>query len=135
MNTTINFSICVLVFYYLRKKKIKFFSNFSDLTNDYHKLFFHELLTLSEAEDSTLVKLDCYKNVTNLIPLRRSALRALAACHYISDNQYKDKIVNILFKVMENSKADLQEEAFKCMQQFITGYQIEKEKVRIFNKV
>ena len=77
-----------------------------------------------------MVKLDCYKNVTNLIPLRRSALRALAACHYISENQYKEKIVIILFKVMENSKADLQEEAFKCMQQFITGYQIDKDKVR-----
>ncbi|XP_037947653.1 transcription-associated protein 1 isoform X2 [Teleopsis dalmanni] len=99
-----------------------------NLKNSYHKLFFHELITLSEAEDTTLTKLDCYKNVGNLIPLRKAALRALAACHYITDSQYKEKIINILFKVMENSKSDLQEAAFKCMQLFISGIQMDKEK-------
>ncbi|KAH8404548.1 hypothetical protein KR009_006495 [Drosophila setifemur] len=101
-----------------------------DLTNTYHKLFFHELLTLSEAEDATLAKLDCYKNVTNLIPLRTSALRALAACHYISDMGYKEKIVNIIFKVMENEKSELQDTAYLCMKQFTTGVTLEKEKVQ-----
>ncbi|XP_044312545.1 transcription-associated protein 1 isoform X1 [Drosophila rhopaloa] len=101
-----------------------------DLTNTYHKLFFHELLTLSEAEDATLAKLDCYKNVPNLIPLRVSALRALAACHYISDIGYKEKIINIIFKVMENDKSELQETAYLCMKHFITGVTLEKEKVQ-----
>jgi len=99
------------------------------LTNTYHKLFFHELLTLSEAEDATLAKLDCYKNVPNLIPLRTSALRALAACHYISDIGYKEKIINIIFKVMESDKSELQTTAFHCMKHFITGVTLEKEKV------
>ncbi|EDW01948.1 GH20167 [Drosophila grimshawi] len=101
-----------------------------DLTNTYHKLFFHELLTLSEAEDSTLTKLDCYKNVTNLIPLRISALRALAACHYINDIGYKEKIINIIFKVMENDKSELQETSYLCMKTFITGITLEREKVQ-----
>ncbi|XP_070855284.1 transcription-associated protein 1 isoform X5 [Drosophila suzukii] len=101
-----------------------------DLTNTYHKLFFHELLTLSEAEDATLAKLDCYKNVPNLIPLRTSALRALAACHYISDIGYKEKIINIIFKVMENDKSELQETAYLCMKHFISGVTLEKEKVQ-----
>ncbi|KAH8272038.1 hypothetical protein KR018_007399 [Drosophila ironensis] len=101
-----------------------------DLTNTYHKLFFHELLTLSEAEDSTLAKLDCYKNVTNLIPLRISALRALAACHYITDIGYKEKIINIIFKVMENDKSELQETAYRCMKHFITGVALDKEKIQ-----
>nr|NP_001303335.1 Nipped-A, isoform F [Drosophila melanogaster]ABI31023.2 Nipped-A, isoform F [Drosophila melanogaster] len=101
-----------------------------DLTNTYHKLFFHELLTLSEAEDATLAKLDCYKNVPNLIPLRTSALRALAACHYISDIGYKEKIINIIFKVMESDKSELQTTAFHCMKHFITGVTLEKEKVQ-----
>ncbi|XP_037728552.1 transcription-associated protein 1 isoform X4 [Drosophila subpulchrella] len=101
-----------------------------DLTNTYHKLFFHELLTLSEAEDATLAKLDCYKNVPNLIPLRISALRALAACHYISDIGYKEKIINIIFKVMENDKSELQETAYLCMKHFISGVTLEKEKVQ-----
>ncbi|XP_034140404.1 transcription-associated protein 1 isoform X2 [Drosophila guanche] len=101
-----------------------------DLSNTYHKLFFHELLTLSEAEDATLAKLDCYKNVANLIPLRTSALRALAACHYISDIGYKEKIINIIFKVMENDKSELQETAYLCMKHFITGITLEKEKIQ-----
>ncbi|XP_046866072.1 transcription-associated protein 1 [Drosophila willistoni] len=101
-----------------------------DLTNTYHKLFFHELLTLSEAEDATLAKLDCYKNVSNLIPLRTSALRALAACHYITDVGYKEKIINIIFKVMENDKPELQETAYMCMKHFITGITLEKEKIQ-----
>ncbi|KAH8256520.1 hypothetical protein KR032_001949, partial [Drosophila birchii] len=101
-----------------------------DLTNTYHKLFFHELLTLSEAEDTTLAKLDCYKNVSNLIPLRTSALRALAACHYISDIGYKEKIINILFKVLENDKTELQETAYLCMKHFISGVTLEKDKVQ-----
>lgn len=104
-------------------------SFFPDLTNTYHKLFFHELLTLSEAEDATLAKLDCYKNVTNLIPLRISALRALAACHYINDIGYKEKIINIIFKVMENDKPELQETSYVCMKTFISGITLDKEKV------
>ncbi|XP_023171663.2 transcription-associated protein 1 [Drosophila hydei] len=101
-----------------------------DLTNTYHKLFFHELLTLSEAEDATLAKLDCYKNVTNLIPLRISALRALAACHYINEIGYKEKIINIIFKVMENDKPELQETAYVCMKTFISGITLDREKVQ-----
>ncbi|XP_017462467.1 PREDICTED: transcription-associated protein 1 [Rhagoletis zephyria] len=100
-----------------------------NLTNNYHRLFFHELLTLSEAEDATLNKLDCYKNVPNLIPLRKSALKALAACHYITDSQCKEKIINILFKVMESNKEELQEAAFNCTKVFISGIHIDKEKV------
>lgn len=94
-------------------------------------MFFHELLTLSEAEDATLNKLDCYKNVANLLPLRKSALKALAACHYITDTQCKEKIINILFKVMESNKEELQEAAFNCTKVFISGIHIDKEKVLI----
>ncbi|TMW44508.1 hypothetical protein DOY81_004448 [Sarcophaga bullata] len=100
-----------------------------NLANNYHKLFFHELITLSEAEDSTLMKLDCYKNVTNLVPLRISALRALAACHYITDTQHKEKIISILFKLMEHKKPELQEAAFNCMKRFNAGIQIDKKEV------
>lgn len=103
------------------------------MTNTYHKLFFHELLTLSEAEDATLAKLDCYKNVTNLIPLRISALRALAACHYINEIGYKEKIINIIFKVMENDKPELQETAYVCMKTFISGITLDREKVSCRN--
>ncbi|KAL9916437.1 transcription-associated protein 1-like [Glossina fuscipes fuscipes] len=58
-----------------------------NLTNSYHKLFSYELITLSEDDDSALFKLDCYENVSNLIPLQISDLKALAACHYTNESK------------------------------------------------
>ena len=46
-----------------------------------HKVFFTELLSLCEADDASLQKLPCYKSITNLVPLRKSALRALAGMY------------------------------------------------------
>ncbi|XP_058465654.1 transcription-associated protein 1 isoform X1 [Malaya genurostris] len=93
-----------------------------------HKVFYHEVLTLSDAEDTTLNKLDCYKTVTNLIPLRKSALRALAACHYIP-NGCREKIFSILFKALEKNNVELQEAAFECMQNFLQGCTVDKEAI------
>lgn len=102
-----------------------------DLNNNYHKLFFQELLALSDAEDSVLLKLDCYKNVTNMGPLKKSALKALAACHYITDTANREKILNILFKVMEKNNADIQDAAYECMKKFFSGIKCEKDIVSI----
>lgn len=88
------------------------------------------MLTLSDAEDTTLNKLDCYKTVTNLIPLRKSALRALAACHYIP-NGCREKIFSILFKALEKNNVELQEAAFECMQNFLQGCTVDKETVSL----
>ena len=38
-------------------------------------ILFLQLLSLCEAEDAVLLKLPCYKSVTDLVPLRKSALR------------------------------------------------------------
>lgn len=84
-------------------------------------------MTLSDAEDNTLKKLDCYKDVTNLVPLRKSALRALAACHYITDSLYREKIIHIFFKMLEKEDEELQKAAFECMQKFISGVKVDKE--------
>ena len=46
-----------------------------DLNTIEHKVFFTELLNLCEAEDAVLLKLPCYKSVSNLVPLRKSAMR------------------------------------------------------------
>ncbi|XP_058123036.1 transcription-associated protein 1 [Anopheles ziemanni] len=93
-----------------------------------HKVFYHEVLTLSDAEDATLNKLECYKTVTNLVPLRKSALNALAACHYIP-NGSRDKIFGILFKALEKNNVELQEAAFQCMKNFLQGCTVTKETI------
>lgn len=92
-----------------------------------HKVFFHEVLTLSEADDNVLNKLDCYKAVTNLIPLRKSALRALAACHYLEEPGIRFKIFQTLFKALGKANAELQECAFECLQKFMINFQTDKQ--------
>jgi len=104
---------------------------FSDLTIVEHKVFFHELLSLCEAEDAVLNKLPCYKSVSNLVPLRKSALRALAACHYIQS--CREKIFPVLYKALEQSNPELQEAGFECMKKFISGFQIDMEMVSTQN--
>lgn len=91
-----------------------------------HKVFFHEVLTLSEADDNILNKLDCYKSVTNLTPLRKSALRALSACHYIDEPALRTKIFQTLFKALGKPNAELQECAFECLQRFMVSFPIDK---------
>ncbi|XP_041366452.1 transformation/transcription domain-associated protein-like [Gigantopelta aegis] len=92
-----------------------------------HNVFFTELISLCEAEDAILLKLPCYKNITNLVPLRTSALRALAACHYIPAR--RDKIFGILYKALNSTNSDLQEAAHECMKKFIAGCTIDTETV------
>lgn len=94
-------------------------------------MFFHELLSLCEAEDAVLNKLPCYKSVSNLVPLRKSALRALAACHYIQS--CREKIFPVLYKALEQPNPELQEAGFECMKKFISGFQIDMEMVSTQN--
>ncbi|XP_014681160.1 PREDICTED: transformation/transcription domain-associated protein-like [Priapulus caudatus] len=90
-----------------------------------HKVFFTELVSLCEADDAVLLKLPCYKSVTNLVPLRKSALCALAACHYITACQ--DKIFGLLYKALNSTNSELQEAGYECMNKFLAGCQIDME--------
>ncbi|XP_047506869.1 transcription-associated protein 1 isoform X1 [Pieris napi] len=99
-----------------------------DLNVNEHKVFFRELLSLCEAEDAMLGKLPCYKGV-NLIPLRISALRALAACHYIQEKHCREKIFQVLYKSLEKNDTELQQAGFECMQKFLAGFQIDMDMV------
>ncbi|XP_049868860.1 transcription-associated protein 1 isoform X2 [Pectinophora gossypiella] len=99
-----------------------------DLNINEHKVFFRELLSLCEAEDAMLGKLPCYKGV-NLVPLRASALRALAACHYIQEKHCREKIFQVLYKSLEKNDTELQQAGFECMQKFLSGFQIDMEMV------
>jgi transformation/transcription domain-associated protein len=50
-----------------------------DMNTVEHKLFFTELISLCEADDTLLLKLPCYKSLTNLTQLRKSAMSKFAA--------------------------------------------------------
>ena len=88
-----------------------------------HKVFFTELLSLCEADDVSLQKLPCYKSINNLVPLRKSALRALAACHYIPE--CREKIFQVLFKALNSNNNELVESGFECMKSFLEGHAME----------
>ena len=92
-----------------------------------HKVFFTELLSLCESDDASLQKYSCYKNVTNLVPLRQSALQALAACHYMPE--CRDKIFTVLYKCLQSTTPELAETSFDCMKSFIAGFQIDMDMV------
>jgi transformation/transcription domain-associated protein len=94
-----------------------------DVSIHEHKLFFTELFALCDAEDAMLVKFPCYKNVTNLVPLRKSALRALAACHYLP--HCEEKIFEVLFKALNSKDLELQETGYECMKKFISNTKID----------
>lgn len=93
-----------------------------------HSLFIGDLLSLCNTEDSKLNNFSCYKSITNFNPLRVSALRVLAACHYL-EGEVRSQIFQVLYKTLEKPNSELQETAFECMQKFISGYQVEKELV------
>ncbi len=97
-----------------------------------HKVFFTELLSLCEADDQSLQKLPCYKAITNLVPLRKSALRALSACHYIPE--CREKIFTVLFKALNNTNNELVEAGFDCMKKFLAGHRMEVESVNTMTK-
>jgi transformation/transcription domain-associated protein len=94
-----------------------------------HKVFFTELLSLCEADDQALQKLPCYKSITKLVPLRKSALRALSACHYIPE--CREKIFLVLYhKALNSTENELVEAGYECMKKFISGFQIDMELVQ-----
>ena len=86
-------------------------------------MFFTELLSLCEADDAALQKLPCYKAITKLVPLRKSALRALSACHYIPE--CREKIFQVLYhKALNSNDNELVEAGYECMKKFISGFQV-----------
>nr|XP_022907724.1 transformation/transcription domain-associated protein [Onthophagus taurus] len=97
-----------------------------DMTIKEHKLFITDLISLCNTEDSKLQNFSCYKSITNFVPLRISALRALAACHYL-DAEVREAIFQVLYKTLEGPNSELQKTAFECMKIFIGGYQMEKD--------
>ncbi|KAI4454767.1 ataxia telangiectasia mutated atm -related [Holotrichia oblita] len=99
-----------------------------DMSIKEHKLFITDLISLCNTEDAKLNNFSCYKSISNFIPLRISALRCLAACHYL-ESDVRESIFQVLYKTLEGPNSELQEVAFECMKKFISGYQMEKELV------
>lgn len=86
-----------------------------------HELFIADLLSICNTDDNKLMNYSCYKSKTDFIPLRISALRVLAACHYIEEK--RDQIFQVLYRTLEKPNAELQKTAFECMKKFTAGYQ------------
>lgn len=94
-----------------------------DISIAEHRGFFIDVFNLCENEDATLAKHPSYKNTTDLVPLRRSALHALSSFHFIE--QSKEKIFAVLFKALDSKHPEIQEAGFECMKKFIENTRIE----------
>lgn len=90
-----------------------------DLNIPEHKMFFHEVCNVCDVTDAGLSKLPCYKSIPSLVPLRKAAMKALSACHYVPN--VSEKIFNSLYQALERSDPELQEAAFQCMKNFVSG--------------
>ncbi|TRY61639.1 hypothetical protein TCAL_16280 [Tigriopus californicus] len=56
--------------------------------------------------------------------MRKSALKALAACHYIPE--CRDKIFNVIYsKALNSTNNDLVEAGYECMKKFISGFEVD----------
>uniref|UniRef100_A0A6A7FXF6 Transformation/transcription domain-associated protein-like n=6 Tax=Hirondellea gigas TaxID=1518452 RepID=A0A6A7FXF6_9CRUS len=85
-----------------------------------HKVFLNELVNLVESDENVLRKYSCYKNVLNITPLKKSALRALSACHYIPNIQ--EKIFNSIHKaLLTSTNNEILETAFEGLKKIMSG--------------
>lgn len=50
-------------------------------------------------------------------------MKALSACHYVPN--VSEKIFNSLYQALERSDPELQEAAFQCMKNFVSGSTID----------
>ncbi|KAG9509570.1 Transformation/transcription domain-associated protein, partial [Fragariocoptes setiger] len=104
-----------------------------------HESFLRQLIKICEDDDTSLHRLACYNNVTNLVPVRIAAIQALAACHYLKGNNYKnsngeetpyeEKIFSVLYRSTESTNRELQDTGYTCLKQFISHVNIEIEVV------
>ncbi|ESN91105.1 hypothetical protein HELRODRAFT_194551 [Helobdella robusta] len=88
-----------------------------------HQLFFKELCHLCDDDDAALLRMNCYKNVSDFVPLRISAIKVLSACHHVSEKQ--NNIFSILYKALNSTNVQLQDVALVCMKRFVSGCQVE----------
>ncbi|XP_054724829.1 transformation/transcription domain-associated protein-like [Uloborus diversus] len=98
-----------------------------DLNIADHKQFFDELMMLSEHDDAALLKLPCYKSLTNLIPIRKAMLRLLSACCYMPDK--RNDIFQLLYKALSSNVPELQEVGYLCIKDIISKYEIDIDMV------
>ncbi|XP_055874365.1 transformation/transcription domain-associated protein-like isoform X5 [Biomphalaria glabrata] len=90
-----------------------------------HTVFFNEVFHMCDVEENVLMKQACYKNITNLVPLKKSALKALAACNLVLNK--KEKIFQTLYKALNSSNSEIQETAHESMKMFMQGCAIDVE--------
>ena len=91
-----------------------------------HYYFLNELVGLVNNDDTQLRKVPCYKNVTNLIPIRKAAIKALSACHYVSD--FRDKVFIVIYKSMcSHASAEINEASFEALRIVIDSGNIPRD--------
>lgn len=99
-----------------------------DFSAPEHVIFFKELHGLCDSDDAQLSKSSIYKNVTNLTPLRRSALRTLVACATLHPN--RDEIFPVLLKALNSANVEISVTGFECLKKYKTYAKVDFEALK-----
>jgi len=98
-----------------------------DVNQPEHRIFISELIALSEADDAALSKLPCYKNVTNLIPVRLSVMRCLGAICPGSSAPNRVKMLAIFMKGLCHPNTEIQNAAHGALRKYLdAGFAVEQ---------
>ncbi|XP_043460946.1 transformation/transcription domain-associated protein-like [Leptopilina heterotoma] len=76
-----------------------------------HKSFYEDLVQIIEREDNQLLREPCYKDLSDFIPLKTTALRTII--HFYSIETLQENVITIFISALK--KIELQETALECL--------------------
>ena len=88
-------------------------SNVDDLS------LFQELVPICEGDEAQLLKNNCYKNESDLAPLRKTALNTLASLYHLLEQ--REIIQSTLHKALKSANTEIQQVAFTCLKKIIAN--------------
>lgn len=88
-----------------------------NITNPDHLNLFQELIPICEGDEAQLTKNVCYKNVSDINPLRKVALNTLASFYHLLEQ--RELILSTLHRALASSNNEIQQISFDCLKKYI----------------
>lgn len=88
-----------------------------NISNPDHLSLFQELLPICEGDEAQLAKNVCYKNISDINPLRKVALNTLASFYHLLEQ--REMILSTLHRALASSNTEIQKISFDCLKKYI----------------
>ena len=89
------------------------------MTNPDHFNLFQELIPICEGDEVQLAKNVCYKNLSDLTPLRKVALNTLASFYHLLEQ--RELILSTLHRALASPNTEIQQNSFACLKKYISN--------------